>query len=262
MIGQHRITGFVMTYNEEANIGRCLESLRWVDELIVIDSGSTDRTAEIARGIADRVVEHPYECYSQQLAHALTLVETDWVAYLDADERFTDEATTSVRAALGRETEPADAYEFPRLAWFLNRWIRHSGWYPKPRIRVFRKSKAYVAGDEPHINIGTRGQCRRLRGDVLHLTYRGGLSDMIAAGNTFTTVAARTRQSKGRRFSLLKMLLAPPLVLVKKLVFQLGILDGMAGFVLAWHSACYERWKHIKLWEMTHLRDPEEQQEA
>lgn len=258
MIGPHRVTGFVMARNEERNIVPCLRSMRWVDDLIVIDSFSTDATVELSRAHADRVVQHPYECYSKQLEYALSLVETEWVAYLDADERFTPEAIESIRTALSMEDVSGDAFEFPRLAWFMNRWIRHGGWYPKPRIRVFRKSLGYVAGDEPHINIGTRGTCRELSGNVLHITYRAGMREMIQAGNTFSSVAAQTRKAKGKSAHLAQMLLAPPLVFLKKYLLQLGVLDGMAGFMIAAHSACYEWWKHIKRMEMDRLQDPPE----
>lgn len=245
------VSGFVITYNEEGNIGDCLETLDWVDELVVVDSGSEDRTVEIARERADRVVHHEFESYAAQTRYALGQTRHPWVVKLDADERLTAEAREEIREFLaGYEHEDHSGIAFPRKTRFLGRWVTHSGWYPKRKLRFFHRDRGQFTGEDPSCRFEPSGEVVEADGDILHYSYPGGMADMLDRQNDFTTRAARERYGKGRRMSWLKLLLEPPFELFKKYVLRLGFLDGMAGLAIAGGTAYYKFVREIKLWEL------------
>jgi len=257
VIGENAVSGFVLTYNEEDRIADCLESLRWVDELVVVDSCSTDRTIEIARRYADKIVVQEFLGYVGQTRYAFEQTTMPWVMWLDADERLTQEALDEIREFLsGPEADRYCGMAFPRKAFFLNRWIRHSGWYPQHKLRLFRREKVGVAGEEPAPCAIAAGEVKRARGDILHLSYPGGLADMLTTSNDFTTRAARSRYAAGRRFSWSKLLLEPPLEFFKKFFLRAGFLDGLPGLAISLGSAYYKFAREVKLWEYDHLRPP------
>lgn len=244
------VSGFVITYNEEDNIGDCLDTLRWVDELVVVDSGSEDRTVEIARQKADRVIHQDFLGYTAQTRFALEQTSHPWVMWLDADERLTPEARGEIEEFLD---DPASeghvGLAFPRRTRFLGRWVTHSGWYPKRKLRFFRRDRGELVGAEPAPAFEPEGEVVEARGDILHYSYPGGMADMLDRQNNFTTRAARERYEEGRRMSWMKLVLEPPFELLKKYFLRFGFLDGMAGLAIAGGTAYYKFVREIKLWE-------------
>jgi len=257
VIAGEKISGFVITYNEEKNIRECLETLRWVDELVIVDSYSEDGTVEIACEYTDRIIRHPFAGYVAQAQFASEQTSLPWVMWLDADERLTQRALDEIREffTTSEHRDYAGA-AFPRKAFFMNRWVLHSGWYPAPKLRLFHRDRAAVGGREPSIVVETSGKVKHLKGDILHLTYPRGVTDMLAATNRLTGAAAKARYALGRRFSPVKMLLEPPFTFLKRYLLQRGFLDGMAGLVIAAGAAYYRFLREVKMWELEHLEPP------
>jgi glycosyltransferase involved in cell wall biosynthesis len=251
MIGEKKISAFVLTYNEEENIEACLETLRWADEIVVVDSFSTDGTLECARPLADRILQREFAGHVAQTRYASRQTSHPWIVWLDADERLTEPAISDVRSALNSESMAGTVgYAFPRKTYFMGRWITHSGWYPQHKVRVWHRDHGEVVGEEPHPRVELDGEARRIEGDILHYSYPGGMRDMVATSTKYARYAAQTRFEKGQRSSLLSMLLRPPGSFLKKYLLQLGALDGMPGLAIAVGSAYYRFMREMMIWEL------------
>ncbi|MBN1419886.1 MAG: glycosyltransferase family 2 protein [Planctomycetes bacterium] len=240
----------IITKDEERNIRECLEAVAWADEIVVVDSGSTDRTVEIARAFTDKVFARDWPGHVEQKNRAIDLAANDWVLCVDADERVTPALRASVEAAL--ERPEADGYTVPRLTHYLGRWIRHGGWYPDRKLRLFRRSRGRWGGVNPHDHVHLDGPARPLDGDLLHFSYRD-LSDHLRTIDFFTTIAAREKDVRGVRWPVAGMLLRPPARFLRMYILRLGFLDGMPGFILAFLAGVYVFLKYAKLWERRRL---------
>ena len=250
MICGRRISSFVITYNEQDNIGECLESLQWTDEIVVVDSYSTDATVDIARDFTDRVLQREFAGHVDQTRYASQQTTHPWVLWLDADERMTQEAFEEVHQAMSAGGEDPAGYAFPRRTYFMGCWITHSGWYPQPKVRLWQRDRGEVVGEEPHPKVQLEGPRRVLHGDILHYSYPGGMKDMVETSKKYAWYAARERHKKGRRFSFLSLLLKPPGNFLKKYVLQLGMLDGLPGLAIAVGAAYYRFMREIMMWEL------------
>lgn len=242
-----KLSATVICKNEVEKIRGALESVRFCDEVVVVDSGSTDGTLAICRELADVVVEADWPGHVAQKNRALDLARGEWVLPLDADERVTPELAAEVRAALASDPN-VDGFAVSRHVHYLGRWIDHSGWYPEPRIRLFRREKGRWGGVNPHDEVLVQGPVGRLRGDIVHYTY-DDLEDHVRTLNHFSSILAREHGAAGRRFSWLALLARPPLEFLKKYVLKRGFLDGPQGFFVASLSAVYVFLKVAKLWE-------------
>jgi len=245
------VTGCIMAYNEEDRIGDALESLAFCSERIVVDSHSTDRTREIARDHGARVIEHDWPGHIEQMNFAVEHAKNDWVVCVDADERVTPEMRESIVEVLSAD-DPADAYRVNRRNIYLGRWVRHGGWYPDRKIRLFRRSRGSFGGVNPHpvVQMKPASRTSSLSGDLEHLTYRS-LEAQIDMVNYYTTVTAGEMVRQGRRGFRLQLFLAPPGRLVKMLVLQRGFLDGWRGFLLAAIGAFDELLRYAKALRLT-----------
>lgn len=243
------ISAVVICFNEEENIRECLASLAWVDELVVVDSESTDTTRDIAREFTERVIERPWPGFVQQKNFAVEQAEHEWVLSVDADEVVTPELRDEICDLLSSGSKLATGYSFPRRTFYLGRWIRHGGWYPDSAIRLFQKSKGKFFGDDPHDRVEVAGAISHLKNDLVHFNYKN-ISDQLATVDTFSSVAARVMHEKGKKASLLKMIFKPPIKFLETYLWKLGILDGLAGFVIAVISSYYMFLKFAKLWEL------------
>ena len=164
-----KISAIVITFNEEQNIRAALDSLRWADEIIVVDSESADRTVEIARRFTDQIYVRPWPGYSAQKNFAASQASFEWIFSLDADERVSDELARELEQ-IKQGSEPAAAgFEMPRLTWYLGRWIKHSGWYPDRKLRLYNRNRGRWRGDFVHEAIEVEGKVARLKGDLLHV---------------------------------------------------------------------------------------------
>jgi glycosyltransferase involved in cell wall biosynthesis len=249
------LTVITLTLNEERNIAECLESVRWADEILVIDSGSTDRTVEIARRYASRIISLPWKGYGAARNAGLDRAMGEWILWLDADERVTPELATEIREILSAEHSPAAGYSIARRAYFCGKWIRHCGWYPSRVVRLFRKSRGRFSETLVHERLQLDGPVARSHHDILHYTDPD-LQHYFAKFNAYTSLAAEDMRAAGRRFHIRDVFIRPAFQFFKMYVLRLGFLDGMHGLVVCGASAAYVFAKYAKLWELTKPRSP------
>ncbi|MEM7261457.1 MAG: glycosyltransferase family 2 protein [Planctomycetota bacterium] len=252
------ITATIITFNEERNIRDCLESVAWVDEIVVVDSGSTDRTVEIAREFTDRVVVTDWPGHVAQKNRAVEWAPTDWILSLDADERCTPELRAQVEAIVAESRSqpglPNEAgFSVRRKTWYLGRWILHGGWYPDRKVRFFDRRRCRWGGVDPHDHIEHDGPTRPLDADLLHYTYRD-VRHHLEVIDFFTDIAAREKDVRNKRHAVLGMLVRPPVKFLRMYLFRRGYRDGFAGFVIAVLGALYVFLKDAKLWERQQLQ--------
>jgi glycosyltransferase involved in cell wall biosynthesis len=243
------VAAIVVCFNEEQRIEACLESLRWCDEIIVVDSFSTDRTPEICRRYTERFYQRQWQGYRDQKAYAHSLATKDWVLLVDADERVSPALREEIRSVLDAPSESCAAYSIPRLVYYLGRWWWRGGWYPDYDIRLFRREQATWGGSEPHEKILVSGKVRRLKNPLEHYTYRN-IEDHIQRINRFTSISAGELLKSGRRWHWSDVLLRPPVRFVRSYFLQRGFMDGFAGFYVALSASVYVFLKYAKLWEL------------
>jgi len=243
-----RISAAIITFNEEKNIKSCLESIQWLDEIIVVDSFSTDRTVEICRQYTDRVLQRRWPGHVRQKQFALEQATGDWILCLDADEQLSPEAAQEIREKILQGAPAADGYIFPRQSYYLGRWICHGGWYPDSKLRLVRRGRARWGGDDPHDKLIVTGKTENITGRILHYVYRD-ISHQLKTVDSFSTISARQWYDKGAGFNLFMMLVRPPIRFLEMYVWKKGLLDGMPGFIIAVVSSYYVFLKYAKLWE-------------
>ncbi|MEK6409925.1 MAG: glycosyltransferase family 2 protein [Acidobacteriota bacterium] len=249
-----KITATVITLNEEHNIADALETLSWADEIIVVDSESTDRTVEIARRFTDRVYVKSWPGYSAQKNFAAEQASNDWILSLDADERVSKELAGEIRQLKSGAEPEAAVFRIPRRTFYLGRWIKHSGWRPDYKLRLYHRRRARWRGDYVHETLEADGTVETLRGDLLHYTVRNASEHQLRM-DRYTTLAAEQSYSQGKRASLVSLLVSPVAVFLRSYILKLGLLDGVPGFAIARFAAHYEFLKNLKLWEMRTKRD-------
>ena len=249
-----KITATVITLNEEHNIADALSSLSWADEIIVVDSESTDRTVEIAQGFTDRVFVRSWPGYSAQKNFAAEQSENDWIFSLDADERVSKELALQIQQLKAGPDPEAAAYEMSRLTFYLGRWIKHSGWRPDYKRRLYHRKRARWQGDYVHETLEADGRVGRLSGDLLHYTVRDA-SEHHLRMDRYTTLSAQQAYSLGKRASILSLLVLPCFVFLRSYILKLGFFDGLPGLAIARFAAHYEFLKNLKLWEMGMKRE-------
>ncbi len=254
------VSAFVICMNEEEQIGACLESLSFCDELVVIDSFSTDRTVEIARAHGATIIQRPWPGYRSQKAFGLTTVNHDWVVNIDADERVSPELRAAILKVLredfirrGRGEEPVvQGYYVNRVVFFLNRWWRQGGWYPEYRLRFFRRGRVTWGGVEPHEKALVDGETAILPGELQHFTYKS-IDDQLSRLHHLASISAAAEYADGKRGSLRGLVLNPLLRFLKFFVLKRGYREGVAGLVVAMAEGYYTYMKYAKLWEMEFL---------
>ncbi len=244
----------VLTRNEEKNLARCLASVAWADEIVVVDSESTDSTRQIAERSRARVFVRPWPGFREQWSFALAQTSHLWVFVLAADEWLPEDTAHEIRTVL--EAPLADGYICYRVTAFSGAFVRHA-WHPDRQLRLFRKDRGGFEGGLVHESVELADGCRvqKLRGKLLHLTYRS-VHEFLDRMNRYTDLAAATLQAKGKRFSALGLLVRPPAAFIKLYVLRRGMLDGMRGLVASVGAAAYVFLKLAKLWELGRESDP------
>jgi glycosyltransferase involved in cell wall biosynthesis len=243
------VSAIVVCFNEERNIGDCLESLRWCDEIVVVDAFSTDGTVEICRRYTDRVIQREWTGYRDQKAFAHSQATKEWVLLVDSDERVTPELKEEIRQALTQNASYYAGYAVPRLVYYLKRWWWRGGWYPDYDIRLFKRERATWGGMDPHEKIFVDGKTRRLRYPLHHFSYRN-IEDHIQRINRFTSISSRELANEQKRWRLGDALLRPAFRFFRSYVLKRGFLEGFAGFYVAVTAAVYVFLKYAKLWEL------------
>ncbi len=224
----------VITLNESAQIERMLESVQWASEILVVDCGSTDGTPEIAGKKNVRVLHHEFADFASQKNYAHAQASSDWILNLDADEIC---SPVLAREIQDLPEESAPAYAIRRKNYFQGRWIRHSGWNPDYKVRLYRKSQGTWKGMvHESIHLNTKKNMPQLNGWIEHNTYRG-FERYLDSVNRYAKLAALQMKEQGRSAGLADVILRPPAVFLKKLFLQAGVLDGAPGFMIAALSA-------------------------
>jgi glycosyltransferase involved in cell wall biosynthesis len=242
----------IVALNEEANLPRTLESIRWADEIVLVDSGSTDRTCEISRQYGVKVVVEPWRGYAAQKNYALELCTQDWILSVDADEEVSPGLAEEIRRVVN-DSRALDGYAMPRKNLFLGRWIRHGGFYPDPKLRLFRRGRGYSTGRDPHDRFELKDgrTVGRLQNALVHHTYPT-LYQYLEHMNRYSTVWNKVQGAQARPFRLREIVLRPFATFVHNYVFRLGFLDGREGLLLHLYHAGYVSWKYAKGWELGH----------
>jgi len=246
------ISAVIITRDEERNIGRCIASLAGVaDEVVVVDAESTDATRAIAERLGAKVAVRPWTDYSDQKNFANGLAEGPYILSMDADEALSPELTTSLLEA--KRAGLHGAYRFNRLTNYCGTWVHHGGWYPDTKTRLFPKDGARWEGEHVHeeLRLAPGTPVTTLEGDLLHWSYPS-VEDHLARIERYSDLHARKLLAAGRRAGPLKRLLSPVVKFIQGYLFQLGFLDGRAGFHIAWYSARAVRLKYEKLHRLHH----------
>lgn len=252
------LTATVITYNEEQNIRECLESLAWVKEIVVVDSGSRDRTLEICRDYTDRVFINPWDGYLEQKNVAVSRASHDWVLSIDADERVPEELRQAVERELSAPRH--DGYWISRRNHFLGRWMRYGGWYPDRVLRLFDRRKGRFGGVNPHARVMIAdGSVGLIDSHLIHLTYRD-FSQYIRKQDSYTQISAVERVKRGRLPSSVtgaELVLRAMIKFAQAYVLKRGFLDGFHGLIAAVGASYFNFIKYAKVWEQGLRADPD-----
>jgi (heptosyl)LPS beta-1,4-glucosyltransferase len=240
----------VITKNESNDIGDALKSVAWADELVVVDSMSTDDTVAVARQFTDRVIVREWPGYVAQKNYAASVASHDWILSLDADERVTPALVDEIRSTL--ESGPKHGgFRIPRVTWHLGRWIRTTDWYPDEQLRLYDRRTAEWTGRYVHESVAVRGSIGRLQGELQHFAYRD-ISDHLETIDRYTTYAARQMHEAGQRVAMRHLVGHPPLAFLRNYLARGGFRDAIPGFIISAMNAHYVFLKFAKLWAMQH----------
>lgn len=244
-----KLSAVIITFNEELNIERCILSLKDVaDEILVVDSFSTDNTQALCEKNGVRFLQHPFEGHIEQKNYAMSMASHDYVLSLDADEVLSDELQSAVRKVKSDWEGPA--YAMNRLTNHCGAWIRHCGWYPDRKIRLWDRRKGKWQGENPHdrVVMQEESSVHTLPGDILHYSFRT-YSDHLKQLDKFSTIAARDAFKRGKKVNyLVHIILYPWVRFIQLYFFRLGFLDGASGFTVCITDAFYRFAKYTKLW--------------
>lgn len=245
-----KLSVVIITFNEEKNIARCLRSLEDIaDEIIVVDSYSTDKTAEICKSFNVKFLSHPFEGHIQQKNYAVSQALYPHILSLDADEALSPTLKSSILTI--KKSWEKDGYEFNRLTNYCGKWVKYAGWYPDTKLRLWKKEKGKWGGTNPHdkVIMDKDSSVGFLKGDLLHYSYHT-IAQHIAQINYFSDIMAKEAFLKGKKASIIKLALSPGFVFIKKYFFQLGFTGGWEGFTICINSAFASFSKYIKLREL------------
>lgn len=257
-----RISATVITFNEADRIGACLASLAFCDEILVVDSGSTDATRELAEAAGARVLVRPFDGFRSQKQFAVEQARHDWILSLDADELLDQRLAQAIQAERARGFPDAAGYRFARSSEYFGRFLRHGNAYPDRKLRLFDRRRGGWRGDrEIHEAASVDGAVSTLPGDLLHYPFRS-FDHQLAKAAQYAQMMAEHAHARGRRASLAKLVLAPAWRFFRGYVLRAGFLDGWPGLVYAYATAFTARQKAVRLWLLQHGRGPDRARHA
>ena len=245
-----KISAVIITFNEDNNIARCIDSLRDVaDEIIVVDSHSSDATEKICREKGVIFIQKSWQGYSETKNYANAQASFDYMLSIDADEALSEELKNSIRQL--KTGDMLDGYYLNRLTNYCGKWIKHCGWYPDRKLRLWNRNKGSWQGTIHEIvEMNSSAKCAPLNGDILHYSFNS-IEDHIITANNFSRIAAEEIYAKGKSVNfIIDILLNPVFTFIRKYFFQLGILDGYYGFVICRISAFANFLKYTKIREL------------
>ena len=248
-----KLSVVIITYNEEENIRACLESVKWAEEIVIVDAFSSDKTAEIAREFTSKVFQNRWTNFSKQKNLALAKASNEWVLNIDADERATSELKQEILAILNSERQSFDGYYIPIRNHYLGKWIRHCGWYPDYHLRLFRRGKGRFNERIIHESVVVEGRKGYLKSDLRHYSYKD-LSDHLSKIDKFSSLAAQEMFTHDKRARVFELLFRPLVKFIKMYLIKRGYLDGVYGLIISIMGSFYVFTKYLKLWELSKRR--------
>ena len=246
-----QISAVIITLNEEENIEEAVRSLAWADEIVVVDSGSTDRTRDIAQSLGARVMTNPWPGFSDQKQFGVDHAEHDWIFSLDADERVSDELRREIES-IRSGSAVVHGYRIPRLSFYVGRAIKHGGWYPDHQLRLFDRRKGKWNGAVIHESVMMNDGVKvsELRAEILHHTVRSTEEHNRMIAERYAPLGAQKMFADGRRTSPLRAVLSSWFAFIRAYFLKLGFLDGYAGFCIAYFAAHHAFMKHTILLDL------------
>jgi len=248
----------IIARNEEARIGECLESVRWADEIVVVDTGSVDRTVEICHKYTPHVVSRPWDGYAPAKNAALRLAGGDWILSLDADERVSDELRQEIEALQHRPLVTlAAGYAIPRRNYLWGQWLRYGGLFPDYQLRLFKRGLGGFKARRVHESIVVDGRVERLQHPIQHYSYQG-IGDVVQRLERYADLAALDLRDQGQPCRISALIMRPIGRFLRNYVLKQGFRDGIPGLIMAVSYAYSVFLREVKLWEMTqgHKKEP------
>jgi glycosyltransferase involved in cell wall biosynthesis len=246
------VSVYVLTYNNRRTIEGCLKSLNWAEELVVVDSLSTDGTYEICQRYTEKVYQRGWAGHRDQYQYAADLTTREWIMFVDADEEVPPELAEEIRRTLDEGADGFDGFLVYRRTYYLGRWIQYGGWYPDCEIRLYRRNKGRWEGGL-HAKVAVDGKVGSLKNQYLHYTYRD-ISDQIQTIDKYSRIAAEDLAKSGEKFCLFKLLFHPPFRFIKEYFIKSGFRDGVPGLIIIVSTMFYVFMKYAKLWELTNSK--------
>lgn len=245
---RERLSVTVITFDEEKNIKDCLVSVKWADEIVVVDSGSNDKTVEICRDFTDKIFFNQWIGMKEQKQYAVNKASNSWIFSIDADERLTD----AIRGFILQELKnPSyDGYRFPRQNYFLGKWMKHGGWYPDMVLRFFNRDKGYFGGINPHDRVIIEGgRIKTVPLPIIHNTYNS-ISQYLIKQNLYSSVSAAEKVKAGEKVMPFLIPVRTAWKFVETYFIKVGLMDGFHGFVAAMGATYSTFLKYVKIWEL------------
>lgn len=244
-----KISASIIVFNEEDNIAELCETLSWCDEIVIVDSSSTDKTVEIARRYTDKIFQREFKGYKDKHEFADSKTTGEWIFWIDADERVTPELQKAIEELKTKdEKQLPDGFWIARKTWYLGRWIKHSGWYPDYQMRLYRKSNSYWDGVSPHETARVKGQTEKISGEFLHYTKRS-LSEHQKVMDSYTSLAAECLVKNGKTVGAFGLFFNAIAAFFRTYFLKQGLRDGIPGLIIAMFTAYSVFLKYAKVWE-------------
>lgn len=245
------VSACIITYNEEQNIRRCLESVKWADEIVVVDSKSTDKTVDICREYTDKIILRDFPGHIEQKNFALDQAMHNWVFCIDADEEITPHLQDEIKNVFEDSNPGKTGFSVSRKTEYLGEWVTYGRWYPDYKLRLFDRRYGRWGGENPHDRVEVKGETGRLKGELLHRTYRD-LSHHLDVINKYTTIAANQKHARGIKFPILHAVFSSFFYFLDSYIIRKGIFHGSRGLILSVMGSYYVFLKYAKLWELYH----------
>lgn len=248
-----KISASIIVFNEEQNIKDLCETVSFCDEIVIVDSSSTDKTVEIASQYTDKIFQREFLGYKDKHEFADSKTTGDWILWIDADERITPELRRSIES-LKKQNESVlpDGFRIARKTWYLGRWIKFSGWYPDYQMRLYRKSASYWDGVSPHETARVKGRIEKLDGEFLHYTKQD-LSEHHRVVDRYTTLAAEYKVKHGEKVGALGIFFNAIAAFIRTYFLKQGFRDGIQGLIIAMFTAYSVFLKYAKVWEINNV---------
>lgn len=246
-MGKLPISLVIITLNEEKHIARCVRSVPFASEIIIVDSFSTDKTVEIATSLGARVIQEKWRGYGPQKSFASGLAKYDWILSLDADEALSADLAKEI-AEIFTTLEPQVGYLLPRMSYFLGRWIRYGGWYPDYQLRLYNRQYSKWPEQLIHERVQAIAE-KKLRSPILHYVFEN-ISDQVQTNDKYSTLQAQQLFKIKKAFSIMRLLTKPPTKFIETYFWKMGFMDGLPGFIISMSAAYSVFLKFAKLWEL------------